>query len=311
MYISADESDYVRVGNMMFPTDASGYGYASAEEISRRTKQKYEAELAAKAAEEKRLAEAEKGRLIYKTVFADLDESLAPDDQLDHIFEILVPGQGQCDNLGGELVRGMMRVLYRDYNDGDLFYEGYGLETCASDAAFVMDNTDDDIYGMMFAIAEGGLEGDEYTDSLNRVAGKLIEYLKNHPEVFGQDTEDCRSYESNTIKEIEEAAPKYEYEIEISDRISDHIDANHIDWDDVYNQVSSWAEYDLGGYARHWALDGITIEDLDREQLSQWEDRYWKWLDDWADELDGEYPLEEEDEDEEDEYDDEDDDEEM
>lgn len=50
----------------------------------------------------------------------------------------MVPSSGSCTTEAGELVRAMTRLLYRWYNDGDWFFQDYGLETCASSAAYLM-----------------------------------------------------------------------------------------------------------------------------------------------------------------------------
>jgi len=45
------------------------------------------------------------------------------------LFNALVPGRGNADNLGGELLRAAERIAYRYYNDGDMAGERYGRET--------------------------------------------------------------------------------------------------------------------------------------------------------------------------------------
>lgn len=45
------------------------------------------------------------------------------------LFDVLVPGMGHADTLGGELLRAAERIAYRYYNDGDRAGEGYGRET--------------------------------------------------------------------------------------------------------------------------------------------------------------------------------------
>lgn len=309
-YIRAAESDYIRIGNKMIPKDTSKFSYEdSYDDISDAAKRDYQAELDAQAAEEKRQADIARGKINYESAFANVDPAASIDDQLSAMFDALVPPSGKCDNLGGELVRAMTRILYRDYNDGDVFYEGYGLETCGPDAAFIMDHSTDDIFDKFCDIAEGGEIDDAYTQQITDVAATLIEYLKDTPEIFGQDTESCREYSSSTLEEIAEAAPKYEYDPDLSGDLERYIDNDCISWRDVYEQLYSWARYDLGGTVNQWALDGFRIEDLDREHLEEWESRFDEFLSQWLDDLESEFPnygeTEEEDEYEEDEYDEE------
>ena len=80
---------------------------------------------------------AEKSQNPLEKINAQLDPDMEITDQLQVYFDELVPAQGKADTVAGELVRAMMRILYRDYNDGDLFYEGYGKETCGGSVVYL------------------------------------------------------------------------------------------------------------------------------------------------------------------------------
>lgn len=56
------------------------------------------------------------------------------------LFNALVPGSGNADNLGGELLRAAERIAYRYYNDGDKAGEGYGRETVNPAVRFMYAN---------------------------------------------------------------------------------------------------------------------------------------------------------------------------
>lgn len=305
-YIKADESDYIRIGNKMIPKDTRKFDYDdSYDDISNQAKRDYQAELDAKAAEEKRKADIARGKVNYSKAFANFDESASVDDQLSSIFDAVVPSSGKCDNLGSEFVRAMMRVMYRDWNDGDVFYEGYGLETCCPDVAFLMDFTEDDdniIWQIFNDIVEGGIEGDAYTEELNKAAKRLIEYLKENPQLFGTDTKDSRSYYSRTVDEIKDSAPKFEFEADVSGDLERYIDNGCLSWDDVAYELENWADNGLGGRVNQWALDAFTIEDLDREQLAEWENEFDRYMSGWLDDLENEFPNYGESEEEEDDY---------
>ena len=45
------------------------------------------------------------------------------------LFNELVPANGKCETLGGEILRAANRVSYRYYNDGDIAWKGYGCQT--------------------------------------------------------------------------------------------------------------------------------------------------------------------------------------
>lgn len=72
----------------------------------------------------------------YGKPFADLvagvlaqERDIDPEKDGDIMFNELVPGSGNADNLGGELLRAAERIAYRYWNDGDKAGEGYGRET--------------------------------------------------------------------------------------------------------------------------------------------------------------------------------------
>lgn len=305
-YIQAAESDYIRIGNKMIPKDTSKFSYDdSYDDISDRAKRDYQAELDAKAAEEKRLADIERGKVNYQKAFANVDPAASTDDQLSAIFDALVPQSGKCDNLGAELVRAMMRILYRDYNDGDVFYTGYGLETCGPDAAFIIDNTPDEFSEKFYDIAENDEEEDTYTQSITDIAGMLIDYLRQHPEVFGYDTEDCRSYASSTLDDLDNMSRHYEYDLDLSGDLELYIENDCLSWSDVAYEMQSWADNELGGSVRQKALDWYVVEDLNKEEYDNWEENFFTYLSGWLDDLEQEFPnygeSEEDDEEEEDE----------
>ena len=53
------------------------------------------------------------------------------EDKLEALFTKLVPGSGAAKTMEGEMVRAMMRIMYRYFNDGDYYFRGYGKETVA------------------------------------------------------------------------------------------------------------------------------------------------------------------------------------
>lgn len=63
--------------------------------------------------------------------------NLKSEDQLSTLFNKLVPDSGNCDTIEGEMVRAAMRIAYRYYNDGDVYYIGYGCETAGPAVSFL------------------------------------------------------------------------------------------------------------------------------------------------------------------------------
>lgn len=305
-YVKADwdDSKYVKIGNLMLPTDASGYGNQTGEEISRQVKQAYQNELDEQEAkhlaeEESRLLaerlqrEAELSVINYEKAFANIDYADSSEDQLETVFDAIVPRSGKCDNIGGELARAMMKILYRDYNDGDVFYDGYGIQTCLSPVAFILDNVDgdlgDEIWELFTDIASSTLTGTEYTNQLHIIADKLLDYLKNTPEIFGKETEDSITYKSRTTSDILSEVPTYEYEPDLSGDLELYIDHDCISWDDIAEWLKDMC-YEYGGNLNHKALDWFEIYDLSPMELSTWEEEFPNRISSYLDYLETEYP---------------------
>ena len=131
----------------------------------------------------KQADDAEKERIANKARYDKIAEleAKAPDiiravedsdDPFETAFDLLVPESGKCETLAGEMIRAMMRLLYRDYNDGDLFYESYGLEVAAPAAAFLMEHG---YWDQFEEIMNKELRDDQYTQALEAIKDKLID----------------------------------------------------------------------------------------------------------------------------------------
>lgn len=156
--------------------------------------------------------------------------------------------------------------------------------------AFVADKCEDvTVFDDVLAIAENGETDSVYTSSLENITKKLINYLRDNPEVFGDTTVDSRDYTSSTFDEIAEAAPKYEFDPDLSGDLELYIENDCISWDDVSDFLDGLADV-YGGTVNQWALDAFTIEDLDREQVKEWERSFYRDIMNWLDELENEYP---------------------
>jgi len=60
-------------------------------------------------------------------------------DKMFEWFDQFVPPQGKAETWEGEIIRAYNRLVYRYYNDGDYFNEGYGVETCGHCYLFLLD----------------------------------------------------------------------------------------------------------------------------------------------------------------------------
>ena len=310
-YVKAAESDYIKIGNMVIPKNAASYGYDSFENITKDTKKRYDAEKAAerKAAEDAaKAAEAEKlrkaGEALYQECSNVVDTADTVTDKLEALFEILVPSSGQAETFAGELVRAVMRIGYRWYNDGDYFYTGYGLETCGSSAAFIADKLGEDMYNMIMDATDNMGNDSRYEDFIAQLEEEILDYVMSNPEALGTKSEDSRNYKSPTLNEFEERSRCLEFDVDTySEDLEQYIENDCISWSDFEYWLSELTEH-YGGRVSSWARDGFTIVDLNQEEYDEWEDMYEKELRYYLRELEQEFPNYGLDEDEE-EYDDE------
>lgn len=217
---------------------------------------------------------------------------------IDSFFEELVPSSGKADTKAGELIRAMMRILYRDYNDGDKFNEGYGLETCGPAAAYLIQNDFTDLRDYAEEKHEEGMFTDdndeEYTDFLNSVAEQVITYIEQNPQLLIEpNDEDMLETDTTELKELE---PTTDFEVEIPYEVEEHIEAGNIDYNDVLWEVQSW---DYCENAERYG-DAIMIPDVNKEIYEELSRSMDKNMEYYAEELNDEYgdPNEEDYEDE-------------
>lgn len=266
-------------------------------DIKKMSQDNIEKEKAQKAAEEEAARRAElekKAEEKIKNIESKLNlHDDSPDDSLQVFFDELVPPSGKADTEAGELVRAMMRIVYRDWNDGDLFYDGYGKETCLPSVQYLCDTFEPSLR-MFEDIAENGLEEDEYTEALGDIEYKLMEYLLNNKYLMAEPNEvDSILYDADEDYWTD-LAPKYDYDCDVSGELLEkHLDLGDIDWSDVKDCIEGIVEYDLSGdsdaWVDQWALDAFTIKDLSKEDYEILNRSFDKWFFSWVESLADEY----------------------
>lgn len=87
------------------------------------------------------------------------------------MFDELVPAEGPAETVAGEIVRAANRLLYRCYNDGDVFWEDYGIETVGP------------IYEYLIGLGDYEFEHKELYSKLVSVLDsmRLTDYTSNDP----------------------------------------------------------------------------------------------------------------------------------
>lgn len=213
-------------------------------------------------------------------------------DPIETAFDLLVPPSGPADSKAGEIVRAMMRILYRDYNDGDLFYDGYGVETCGPAVAYLCDMISE-LYEDFDHIASLGLEAHDYTQAIQDIAHRIIEIICNNPSWFTENnTKNYQSYLKDFISENGWES-SYDIEITIPDVIIDYLDADYItEYDlestfelwlsDIDRNPSAWVEVNLG-------TDSVMFYNLSKDAYAELEASGDSWMDQYSEELIDEY----------------------
>lgn len=242
-------------------------------------------------------------RQKYGKVLDNAKEVLAtssvPHEALQVLFDELVPASGPADTVAGELVRAMMKILYRDYNDGDVFYEGYGIETCGPAVSYIIDNIDG-MFDKFDNIAKAQLEDDRYTNAINDIAKDIVEYIINNPETLETPrTREMFDYNYDWI--YRDWEPKYEFDIYLDyPDLDEHLDAGHIDYNDVYDFIDECVSYGgsafEGAEVHRYGYDGFVVENLKSEGFEELDRYFGLWMQRWIEDLNEEYPFVDEDE---------------
>lgn len=264
-------------------------------DLIKRAMDKEKAELASKAQEEARV----KYRAKYKTVASLASQYRdTPDEAVDVLFNILVPAEGKADTVAGELIRATMRLLYRSYNDGDVFYKGYGLETCAPSAMYLYNNGFDELIDSVIEkAADHDFSDDEYDAMLKELTKQVIDYIIENPDcIYTENTTDSRDCDPEYIVDQQ---PTYDFEFYGSEDIVELVDAQllnswalkeYVEQQLNYNTVTQSYETErpYTHYDHQVTVSGLTADAVDfiENDLFRDVDSFWSDLvDEYADEL--------------------------
>ena len=216
------------------------------------------------------------------------------DDPIETAFQLLVPDSGKANTVAGEAVRAMMRILYRDWNDGDRFFEGYGIETCADSVAYLCDQFED-LYSDFAGIAERNLEEDAYSNALKKVSDKLLDILYKDPELFTKENAvDSRDYDGADFIEAEGWQPEYEIDVTMPDNVYYHLEKGDVSETDIQWELESWegcsdADIEVNS-------DYVYFHNIDKATYDDIESYGYRWLEQYGESLDDEYGSEEDEE---------------
>lgn len=207
----------------------------------------------------------------------EIRESINTESPIETLFELTVPSYGNCDSVGGEIVRAMMKILYRDYNDGDVFYEGYGKETCLPAVAYLIDvEPYESIFEDFDYIAKRESRDSEYTTEIKDIARKICEYLTT----AGIDlfwTPNTRDFHDTPTEVYDEWEPEYEWEGDFPDSLYElitngKVNETELRWDLESSLDGNGIKYQ-GFNVGPW---GYTVYGLDRDSYDLLEEIGWQ-----------------------------------
>ena len=106
------------------------------------------------------------------------------DAELGKLFDQYVPFTGKANTVGGEIVRAIARIGYRNFNDGDHIGVGYGNETCNAPARYLSVVIPDMSISGLIGDMWGTISDTMYDAGLEKLEMMILLYLHNHMELF-------------------------------------------------------------------------------------------------------------------------------
>lgn len=240
-----------------------------------------------KAAEAKRIRKAElhnKHADIIDKIETSIGSGKDMVETLDMLHDELVPPQGEAETVAGEIVRAMMRLLSRSYNDGDKFYSGYGLETCGGSAEYLYDMDSSFSEFLQHIVDEAyriDSDDDLYDEMLKDLTKLVVEYIMENPEVLEEENdEDSREYKSREW-DLEAEQPRYEFEIMGNADVEQLVEEGIIDAWALNSYVESALEYESwynndAEIERPWSHNSttVTLSNLTKDALEALSDMF-------------------------------------
>jgi hypothetical protein len=139
------------------------------------------------------------------------------EDRNEPLYDKLVPGQGDAETIEGEMLRAINRIVYRFYNDGDKYFEGYGTETAGPAHSFLV-NANHPLKSAMVKLFDEPSGDNSYERMLKDVLDMILDYIESRQ----------GKYTKNTLGGI------FDYEPEFEDDEEDYDDYDYYDDEDDY-----------------------------------------------------------------------------
>jgi len=121
------------------------------------------------------------------------------------LYANLVPSMGNAGTMEGEILRAINKIVYRYYNDGDRYFEGYGCETAGPCHAFLVDETPiGNSLKVIFGFAEFSPNSKLYEQTLDLALEKVLDFIESKNGKYEVSDVDMHNSESHFEEEEEE-----------------------------------------------------------------------------------------------------------
>lgn len=125
------------------------------------------------------------------------------------LYNELVPPSGYAETIEGELLRAANRVVYRYYNDGDRWFEGYGCETAGPAAAFLMGEFAPAAVDNAVRNSDGIEDDNAYERSLIKITEAIVSYIEGKKGVYEENTNGVDMLDTNPLHEDDSSDDDY------------------------------------------------------------------------------------------------------
>ena len=192
-------------------------------------------------------------------------------DVLSKLFSDMIPSTGPAPTVAGEIIRAMSRIGYRFLNDGDRYYEGYGLETVAPSMQYLVDFVDeygdkgekDRVNGFIESthVDAADWDNNEYKNNILDIFDIILEILSKseYASLFTEPNDDDSRRVSAKWFVLNQ--PLYDVEFPIEDStIIELLDSEIIDEDIVTTYVHDALNTEFG-FLRDSEIDVVCVDD--------------------------------------------------
>lgn len=161
---------------------------------------------------------------------------------LDDLNDLLVPNEGKAPSVAGERIRAISRIHYRLRNDGDMFFTGYGIETCGGPAMYLYnEGYDQEIDSILDAadryLIAGDVGEEEYESEIYDLAAQIVTDIHENPQ-FVSTKNNVDSYNCKTTY-LKENQPRFDFDVYVPHEVTHLVENGLVTVEDVYDYVRS------------------------------------------------------------------------